>query len=201
MIRALALMAAAIFMGIGTASFAEEKAVFAGGCFWCVESDFEHVTGVIEARSGYTGGTVENPTYKQVTAGGTGHFEAVEITYDPNVIAYSQLVDIFFRSVDPTDADGQFCDRGESYRTAIFANGEAELKVAAEAKRQASIELGAHVATIVQPAMPFYLAEDYHQDYYKKNSLKYNFYRFTCGRNKRVEQLWGKRAYQGIKDH
>lgn len=201
MIRALALMATAIFMGIGTASFAEEKAVFAGGCFWCVESDFEHVTGVIEARSGYIGGTVENPTYKQVTAGGTGHFEAVEITYDPNVIAYSQLVDIFFRSVDPTDADGQFCDRGESYRTAIFANGDAELKVAAEAKRQASIELGAHVATIVQPAMPFYLAEDYHQDYYKKNSLKYNFYRFTCGRNKRVEQLWGKRAYQGIKDH
>ncbi|WP_299347948.1 peptide-methionine (S)-S-oxide reductase MsrA [uncultured Maritalea sp.] len=185
----------------GTAAQAGEKAIFAGGCFWCVECDFEQVTGVIEARSGYTGGTVENPTYKQVTAGNTGHFEAVEIEYDETVIAYSQLVDIFFRSVDPTDADGQFCDRGDSYRTAIFALDDGQLKVAADAKRQAAIELKSHVATIVQPAMTFYPAEGYHQDYYKKNKLKYSFYRFTCGRNKRVEQIWGKRAYQGIKDH
>jgi len=184
-----------------TTTYAEEKAVFAGGCFWCVESDFEHVTGVIEAKSGYTGGTLENPTYKQVTAGNSGHIEAVEITFDPSVIAYSQLVDIFFRSVDPTDDGGQFCDRGDSYRTAIFANGDAQLKTAVDAKRQAAMELNSHVATIVQPAMTFYSAEDYHQDYYKKNSLKYNFYRFTCGRNKRVEEVWGKQAYQGVKDH
>jgi len=193
--------AALSLMLAGSAVQAEETAIFAGGCFWCVESDFEHVTGVIEARSGFAGGSVENPTYMQVTAGGTGHIEAVEITYDPKIIAYSQLVDIFFRSVDPTDSGGQFCDRGDSYRTAIFAVDDKQLEVAAEAKRQTSITLNKFVATIVQPAMPFYPAEDYHQDYYKKNSLKYSFYRFTCGRNKRVEEVWGKQAYQGIKDH
>ncbi|MGJ8530297.1 peptide-methionine (S)-S-oxide reductase MsrA [Maritalea sp.] len=185
----------------GSSAFAAEKAYFAGGCFWCIESDFEHVTGVIEARSGYTGGTLDNPTYKQVTAGNTGHFEAVEIIYDPKVVAYSQLVEIFFRSVDPTDAGGQFCDRGDSYRTAIFPSNEKETKSAVDAKRLAATTLGKHIATVVQPAMTFFPAEDYHQDYYKKNSLKYNYYRFTCGRNKQVERVWGKEAYKGIADH
>ncbi len=184
----------------GGSALAAEKAYFAGGCFWCIESDFEHVTGVLEARSGYTGGTLDNPTYKTVTAGNTGHFEAVEITYDPKVVAYSQLIEIFFRSVDPTDSGGQFCDRGDSYRTAIFPLNDEQTKIAVDAKRLAATTLGKHIATVVQPAMTFFPAEDYHQDYYKKNSLKYNFYRFTCGRNKQVEKVWGGEAYKGI-DH
>ena len=125
----------------------------------------------------YTGGTVANPTYKDVTAGGTGHYEAVEITYDPKIVAYNQLVEIFFRSVDPTDPGGQFCDRGESYRTAIFSLDDAQLEDAVEGKRQAAADLNKHIATIVMPASEFYPAEEYHQDYYKKNSLKYNYYR------------------------
>jgi len=180
---------------------AEETAIFAGGCFWCIESDFEHVTGVTEVRSGYTGGSLENPTYQQVSKENTGHYEAVEIKYDEKVVSYQQLIEIFFRSVDPTDAGGQFCDRGDSYRTAIFSLDDMQMKHAVDGKRQAATDLSTHVATIIQPASAFYPAEEYHQDYYKKNKLKYNFYRFRCGRNGTVEALWGKSAYVGIADH
>lgn len=190
----------------GPAAAATETATVAGGCFWCVESDFESVPGVKSVVSGYTGGSVKNPTYKQVTKGGTGHYEAVEIRYDPARISYRQILDLFFRSVDPTDAGGQFCDRGNSYRTAIFARN-AEQKAAAEAaKAEAMKALGRKIVTPILNASAFYKAEDYHQDYYKGNDIvltrrgpkrqseAYKFYRKACGRDARVRQLWGSAA-------
>ncbi|SLN24729.1 Peptide methionine sulfoxide reductase MsrA [Pseudoruegeria aquimaris] len=183
-----------------------ETAIFAGGCFWCVESDFESVRGVIEAESGFTGGAVSDPSYKQVTKGGTGHYEAVRITYDPAQVSYAQLVDLFFRSVDPTDAGGQFCDRGDSYRTAIFVSDPAQKAAAEAAKRKARAALGQEIVTPILEAQPFYLAEAYHQDYYKgskrvltrfgpkKQSDAYKLYRNACGRDQRVKQLWGDAA-------
>ncbi len=178
-------------------------ATFAGGCFWCVESDFDKVPGVVETVSGYTGGTVENPTYRQVTAGGTGHFEAVRVRYDPKRVSYERLLHIFWRSVDPTDDGGQFCDRGESYRTAIFVGSEEERGLA-EASKEAleqSMVLDAPVVTPIEPAGAFHPAEDYHQDYYTKNPVRYRFYRFSCGRDSRVQQLWGRQAHDGIGGH
>ncbi|MGC9419615.1 MAG: peptide-methionine (S)-S-oxide reductase MsrA [Rhodovulum sp.] len=183
-----------------------QTAVVAGGCFWCVEADFEKVKGVREVVSGFTGGTVTNPSYKQVTRGGTGHYEAVEITYDADVISYRQILSLFFRSVDPTDAGGQFCDRGDSYRTAIFVSGPAEKQVAEAAKAEAASRLGRTVVTPILNAKPFYKAEEYHQNYYKKGDLvltrfgpkskaeAYKRYREACGRDARVRQLWGDRA-------
>ena len=150
-------------------------ATFAGGCFWCVESDFDAVPGVVETISGYTGGTADDPTYKQVTAGGTGHREAVQIRYDPKQVSYERLLHIFWRSVDPTDGGGQFCDRGESYQTAIFVGNEEERRLA-EASREMleqSMVLDASVVTPIEPAGEFYPAEDYHQDYYTKNPFRY----------------------------
>ena len=178
-------------------------ATFAGGCFWCVESDFDKVPGVVETISGYTGGTVENPNYKQVTKGGTGHREAVQIRYDPKQVSYERLLHIFWRSVDPTDGGGQFCDRGESYQTAIFAGNEEERRLA-EASREAlerSMVLDGPVVTPVEKAGEFYPAEDYHQDYYTKSPFRYRYYRFACGRDSRVQQLWGKEAHDGIGAH
>lgn len=182
-----------------------ETAVFAGGCFWCVESDFESVPGVREVVSGYTGGKVADPTYKQVVRGGTGHYEAVEITYDPSKVSYAQLVDLFFRSVDPTDDGGQFCDRGASYRTAIFAT-PSQKSAAASGLASAEAALGAKIVTPILQAGTFYPAEEYHQDYYKKSELiltrfgpkskekAYKLYRDACGRDDRVRQLWGSDA-------
>ena len=178
-------------------------ATFAGGCFWCVESDFDAVPGVVETISGYTGGTVDNPTYKQVTAGGTGHREAVQIRYDPKQVSYERLLHVFWRSVDPTDDGGQFCDRGESYQTAIFVGSE-EQRLLAEASREAleqSEVLDAPVVTPIEMAGAFYPAENYHQDYYTKNSVRYRFYRFSCGRDSRVQQVWGNQAHDGIERH
>ncbi|MDW3180537.1 peptide-methionine (S)-S-oxide reductase MsrA [Roseobacter sp.] len=178
----------------------------AGGCFWCVEADFEKVKGVKEAVSGFTGGTVANPTYKQVTSGGTGHYEAVQITFDADVVSRRTLLDLFFRSVDPTDADGQFCDRGESYRTAIFTNTAAEKQAAQAAKTKATADLGQKVVTPILDASEFYPADAYHQDYYKGRQLvitrfgpkrqasAYKAYREACGRDARVKQLWGSDA-------
>ena len=180
-----------------------EVATFAGGCFWCVESDFDTVLGVVETISGYTGGTVENPTYKQVTKGGTGHWEAVQIRYDPKQVSYERLLHIFWRSVDPTDDGGQFCDRGESYQTAIFVGNEEERRLA-EASRQIlqeSMVLDAPVVTPIEPAGVFYPAEDYHQNYYTKNPVRYRYYRFSCGRDSRVKQVWGRQAHEGIGQH
>ncbi len=190
----------------GPALAATETAVVAGGCFWCVESDFESVPGVKSVVSGFTGGTVKNPTYKQVTKGGTGHYEAVEIRFDPAKISYGQIIDLFFRSVDPTDAGGQFCDRGDSYRTAIFVKDAAQRAAAEKAKADAMSALGRKIVTPIVNAGPFYKAEAYHQDYYKGNDLiltrrgpkrqseAYKFYRDACGRDKRVKQLWGSAA-------
>lgn len=183
-----------------------EVLTVAGGCFWCVESDFEQVQGVIEAVSGYTGGTTKNPTYKQVTRGGTGHFEAVQITFDPSRVTRQTLLSMFLRSVDPTDAGGQFCDRGDSYRTAIFVSGSAEKALATRAIASAQAELGKKIVTPVLDAGPFYPAEAYHQDYYKGTSLvftrfgpkrqseAYKRYRKACGRDARVRELWGDAA-------
>ncbi|MCX7565906.1 peptide-methionine (S)-S-oxide reductase MsrA [Sulfitobacter sp. F26169L] len=182
-----------------------ETLTVAGGCFWCVEADFEKVKGVKDAVSGYTGGKTPDPTYKQVTAGGTGHYEAVRITYDPSVINARQLLDLFFRSVDPTDAGGQFCDRGDSYRTAIFANGD-QKAAAQRAKEEAQAELGQTVVTPILPEAKFYPAEEYHQDYAKGSKLvitrfgpksqanAYKAYREACGRDQRVKELWGNAA-------
>ena len=178
-------------------------ATFAGGCFWCVESDFDQVPGVVDTISGYTGGTVENPTYRQVTAGGTGHREAVQVRYDPEQVSYERLLHIFWRSVDPTDGGGQFCDRGESYQSAIFAGNEEERRLAeaSRARLEESGVLDAPVVTPIEAAGAFYPAEDYHQDYYTKNPIRYRFYRFSCGRDSRVRQVWGGQAHEGIGRH
>lgn len=169
-----------------------DTAIFAGGCFWCVEADFEKLPGVIEAVSGYTGGHTENPTYKEVTYKDTGHYEAVKVIYNPAKVTYEELVDYFWVHVDPTDPNGQFCDKGDSYRTAIFARPD-QLD-AANASKEHVMEVKPFSAEIVTPVLPtseFYDAEKYHQDYYKKNKLRYKYYRNGCGRDKRIKQLWG----------
>lgn len=183
-----------------------ETLTVAGGCFWCVESDFESVPGVTEVVSGYTGGTIENPTYKQVTRGGTGHYEAVQIMFDPSRVSRDTLLEKFFRSVDPVDAGGQFCDRGDSYRTAIFVSNKEQTTAAEKAKSDAAAALGQKIVTPILPAAPFYEAEGYHQDYYKgtkivltrfgpkRQSQAYKAYRNACGRDARVKQLWGSEA-------
>ncbi len=172
----------------------EAVATFAGGCFWCVESDFDKVPGVVRTISGYTGGLLKDPTYKRVSAGGTGHREAVQIFYDSNRVSYEKLLDIFWRSVDPTDAGGQFCDRGQSYQTAIFANSPAQRRLAEASKQKLNKSgvLQKPIVTPIETAGVFYPAEDYHQDYYKKNPLRYKFYRYSCGRDARVVEVWGE---------
>jgi peptide-methionine (S)-S-oxide reductase len=170
-----------------------ESAVFAGGCFWCTEADFEKVPGVISAVSGYTGGRTENPTYQQVTKDDTGHYEAVRVEYDPTKVTYQQLARHYFRTVDPLDAGGQFCDRGESYRTAIFVRGAEQKRLAEAAKADAQRTLGKKVVTPVLAAGRFWFAEGYHQDYYKKNPVRYRYYRGGCGRDARLKEVWGGR--------
>ncbi len=181
----------------------EAVATFAGGCFWCVESDFDTVPGVLRTISGYTGGTLIDPTYDKVTAGGSGHREAVRIFFDPKKVSYATLLEIFWRSVDPTDDGGQFCDRGESYETAIYANSADQKRLAQASKRglQRSGVLKQPIVTPIQTAGPFYAAEDYHQDYYKKSPLRYKIYRYGCGRDARIRKLWGKEAFRGITLH
>jgi peptide-methionine (S)-S-oxide reductase len=181
---------------------AAETAVFAGGCFWCMEADFEKVPGVTGVVSGFAGGKAQNPTYKQVTAGGTGHYEAVQVTYDPSRVSYDDLLQVFFRNVDPTDAGGQFCDRGDSYRTAVFAT-PAQKPAAQAAKAAAQAALGQEVVTPVLPAGRFWPADDYHQDYYRSDEIiitrfgprskakAYKLYRNACGRDARLRQVWG----------
>lgn len=170
-----------------------QTAVFAGGCFWCTESDFEKVDGVIEAISGYTGGDMANPTYEQVSAGGTGHVEAVKVIYDPTKITYEQLLDVFWRHMDPTDAGGQFVDRGSQYRGVIFYANDKERGMAEASKKKlaASGRLDKPVVTEILPLGAFYPAEDYHQDYYKKNPIRYNWYRSGSGRDQFLEKVWG----------
>lgn len=169
------------------------EAIFAGGCFWCVESDFEKQPGVIEAVSGYTGGELKNPDYKSVTKGDSGHYEAVKVSYDPEVVSYQQLLDVFWRNIDPLDDLGQFCDKGSSYRSAVFVANGAQRSLAEQSRDQVQKTLGqdSPVLTPILAASTFYPAEDYHQDYYKKNPRRYQYYRWGCGRDKRLEALWG----------
>ena len=185
---------------------ATDKIVVAGGCFWCVEADFEGLDGVTEAVSGYTGGTKENPSYKEVVQGGTGHYEAVEIEFDPTIISLDKILYIFLRSVDVTDDGGQFCDRGESYRTAIFINSKMQNEEAKAAINKAEKELDRKIVTPIIKLKKFYIAEDYHQDYYKgenivltrygprKQSSAYKLYRKSCRRDETVKKLWGSSA-------
>jgi peptide-methionine (S)-S-oxide reductase len=207
------LLAAILILGAGVAGpLAQDKAgggaskgtdiaIFAGGCFWCVESDFDHVPGVVKTISGYTGGSIKNPTYERVGSGGTGHIEAVAIHFDPKKVSYMDLVEIFWRSVDPTDKGGQFCDRGETYQTAIFARTPEQKRIAeaSKAKIAKSGILKQPIVTPIRDAGPFWPAEDYHQNYYEKNPVRYKFYRYRCGRDARIRDLWGDQAMRGIK--
>lgn len=174
-----------------------ETATFAGGCFWCVEADFDKIDGVVATISGYTGGTTPNPTYKQVTAGGTGHTEAVEIKFDPKKVSFEELMTYFWRTHDPLDGDGQFCDRGDSYRPAIFYHSEAQRQVA-EATRDAIVaskRFKQPIATQIVAASKFTRAEEYHQDFYQKSAGRYASYRAGCGRDARIKGLWGDEAF------
>lgn len=190
----LALLVGSV--GASAQAAATAKATFAGGCFWCVEADFDKVPGVLSTTSGYTGGTVPNPSYEQVAAKKTGHAEAVEIVFDPKRVSYAQLVEHFWRTIDPTTPDRQFCDRGSPYRTAIYVHDAEQMAVvrASLAALERSKPFKEPIVTQVERAGPFYVAEDYHQDYYKKNPIRYNYYRSGCGRDKRLQQLWGDQA-------
>lgn len=169
-----------------------EKAIFAGGCFWCMVKPFDQQPGIISVISGYTGGHVENPTYMQVTTGTTGHTEAVEITYDPSVVSYEKLIEIYWQQTDPTDALGQFADRGDSYRPVLFYLNEEQRKIAEKSKEQLqnSGKFSQPIVTQIEPAQVFYPAEDYHQDYYKKHSMHYNLYREGSGRAGFIRKNW-----------
>lgn len=172
------------------------RAIFAGGCFWCVESDFDKVDGVLSTTSGYIGGTVSNPTYEQVTSKATGHAEAVEIVFDPNKVTYAALVERFWRTIDPTVKNRQFCDVGSPYRTAIFAVDDEQLKVALDSRAalEKSKPFKDAIVTEIIKAGAFYPAESYHQNYYQKNPIRYNYYRTSCGRDARLKELWGDQA-------
>ncbi len=170
---------------------ATESVVFAGGCFWCMEPPYDKVEGVISTTSGYTGGHVKNPTYKQTSSGTTGHYEAIKIDYDPDKVSYEQLLDVFWKNIDPFDAKGQFCDKGPQYRAAIFYKNEEQKQLAVKSKNELQEKLGKEKSIVTQilPAKEFYPAEDYHQDYYQHNPLRYKYYRFACGRDNRLEEI------------
>jgi len=177
----------------GTPAGKHALATFAGGCFWCMEPPYDEIDGVISTTSGYTGGSQENPTYKQVSGGKTGHTEAIQIAYDPDKVSYAELLDVFWHNIDPTNANGQFCDWGSQYRSEIFFHNEEQRRLASNSK--AALEelkpFKGPVTTEVTAASTFWPAEDYHQDYYKKNPVRYKFYRYGCGRDKRLKELWG----------
>jgi peptide-methionine (S)-S-oxide reductase len=170
---------------------APAKATFAGGCFWCMEAEFQKLTGVVSVTSGYTGGSVKNPTYEQVSSGGTGHAESVEVVFDPSKVKYEKLVEVYWENIDPLTANGQFCDHGEQYRTVIFVHDDAQRRIAEESKKRVEQRLKAKVVTQIVPASVFYPAEEYHQDYSKKNPFRYGLYRKGCGRDELLEQIWG----------
>lgn len=169
------------------------KATFAGGCFWCMEHPFDELPGVVSVTSGYTGGHTKNPTYEEVSSGSTGHAESVQVVYDPAKVSYRKLLEVFWHNIDPTDPDGQFCDKGTQYRSAIFYHGEEQRKAAEESLRELekSKPFPGKIATLIVPATEFWPAEEYHQHYYRKNPLRYRFYRTGCGRDARLKTLWG----------
>jgi peptide-methionine (S)-S-oxide reductase len=172
----------------------QKTATLAGGCFWCMVHPFEVLPGVTSVISGYTGGTVANPTYHQVSAGGTGHRESVQVTYDPQRISYRDLLYVYWRNIDPFDAGGQFCDHGDQYTSAIFVADQEQRRLAEESLQAVQQRFGKPVATVILPAGPFYRAEEYHQDYYKKNPIRYRYYRLGCGRDDRLQQVWNTEA-------
>lgn len=174
-----------------------DTAIFAGGCFWCMQEAFEKVDGVVEVTAGYAGGTVAKPTYEQVSAGGTGHAESVEVKYDPRKITYARLLDVFWHNVDPVTPERQFCDAGHQYRSAIFYRDDGQRRAAEASKRalEDSKRFSQPIVTEIVAAGTFYPAEEYHQDYYKKNPARYHFYKFNCGRAQRLEELWGKSSH------
>jgi peptide-methionine (S)-S-oxide reductase len=190
----LALWAAAALLPAAPPERA--TAAFAGGCFWCEEAAFEGLPGVISVTSGYTGGHAKNPSYEEVSAGGTGHAESVEVLYDPSKTSYEKLLDVFWHNIDPFQKDGQFCDHGTQYRSAIFYKDEAQRKAAEESKRKLEEDprFKGKIATEIVPAGPFYRAEEYHQQYSRKNPLRYRVYRLGCGRDARLKQVWGEAA-------
>lgn len=171
-----------------------EKATFAGGCFWCMEPPFDELDGVVSTTSGYTGGRTPDPSYEQVSSGGTGHAEAVEVVYDPAKVSYETLLDVFWRNVNPLDANGQFCDRGSQYRTGIFVHDETQRRLAEASKEklEGSGRFDRPIVTQIENAGPFYRAEEYHQDYYKRHGFQYKLYRRGCGRDRVLERLWGE---------
>jgi peptide-methionine (S)-S-oxide reductase len=179
-----------------TGSGKSATAVFAGGCFWCVEEAFDAVEGIVSTTSGYIGGMKPNPTYKEVSAGGTGHTEAVQVVYDPAKVSYEKLLDVFWRNIDPLTANAQFCDQGDQYRSAIFYLSEEQKRLAESSKTalEKSGVLKGPIVTVIVAASPFYKAEDYHQDYYLKNPIQYRFYKYTCGRAERLKELWGPKS-------
>jgi peptide-methionine (S)-S-oxide reductase len=174
-------------------ALAQAEATFAGGCFWCMEPPFDELDGVMSTTSGYTGGHVEDPSYESVSAGYTGHTEAVRIAYDPAIVGYAQLLEVFWQNIDPLDAAGQFCDRGSAFRSAIFYHSERQKILAEESLAEIHTQLGEPIATSIEPAGPFYAAEGYHQNYYRDNAIRYRFYRITCGRDARLKELWGEK--------
>lgn len=192
--RLLTLCICLLFSTISlSAERGSESGIFAGGCFWCTQADFDKVPGVLKTIAGYTGGDLQNPSYKQVSAGGTGHYEAVQVVYDPSKVSYQTLVDYFLHHIDPTDDRGQFCDHGDQYRAAIFYSNETQKNIALQSKEQL-IKSGRfkQVTVLILPAKRFYPAEEYHQEYYQKNPIRYRFYRYTCGRDKQIHEVWGR---------
>lgn len=200
-VAALALVMATSGSGAGALAQDTAVAIFAGGCFWSIESDFDHAPGVLETTSGYIGGHVPNPTYQQVVTETTGHREAVRVVYDPAVTSYEKLLTAYWHMTDPLDAAGQFCDYGESYTPAIYAMDDAQLAAAKASKVEVAKKLGAEVATLVTMAPQFYPAEDYHQNFYLTNADHYKRYRAGCGKNAKVEARWGKDAFLGLNGH
>mgnify|MGYP006050650823 FL=1 len=190
------LSLAALLLSLGSHAGQDDSAVavFAGGCFWCTEADFDKLPGVLETTSGYIGGSIENPTYEEVSSGRSGHIEAVQVRFDPRQTSYAKLLEAFWPTIDPVNGNGQFCDNGPQYRSAIFYL-DAEQQRLAEASKTAlaaSGRLQQPIATVIQAATTFYAAEDYHQDYHTKNPLRYRYYRHGCGRDQRLQALWGK---------
>ena len=171
-----------------------QTATFAGGCFWCMEPQFANLPGVTKVVSGYTGGHVKNPTYEQVSAGGTGHVEAIQVTYDPQKVSYEKLLEVFWTNIDPLDEYGQFCDKGSQYRAGIFTYGEAQAKLAEASKERVKAQFGQPIATVIKPAKEFYATEDYHQQFYINNRDHYKRYRLGCGRDAKLEELWKDKA-------
>ncbi len=198
MLMAFVLVIGGFGVSVGSETAGNElaKATFAGGCFWCMEEVFEEVEGVVSVVSGYTGGRKADPSYPEVSAGWTGHAEAIEIQFDPTKVSYGRLLEVFWRNVDPTTPDRQFCDRGNQYRTAVFYHDEDQRRLVLESKLKVerTKRFQEPIVTEIAAASTFYVAEEYHQDFYKKNPIRYKFYKFNCGRTQRLEELWGTKT-------